>query len=187
MGTNALRCLTKLYRFNEIRCTSRSLKTRNDFAEKWSSELGIKVRPFGSVEEVSKGADIVVGGTTSKEIMCREEWLKPGCLFISLARRELDPAGWSRMDKVLVDSWDLNMLMPAFRDMVETGQFRKEQLYAEIQDVIAGLKPGRTRDDERILVHTCGMASQDVALAHFVYLSMLNKECGIRLPAARAI
>ncbi len=68
-----------------------------------------------------RGSDIAVGGTTSGEIVSREEWLKPGCTFISLARRELDPAGWSKMDKVVIDTWEFNMLQPQFKRMVESG------------------------------------------------------------------
>jgi ornithine cyclodeaminase len=186
MGTNALRALTTLYQFDEIRCTSRRPETREAFARKWSAELGSEVRACATLEEVATGADIVVGGTTSSEIMCREHWLKPGSLFISLARRELDPAGWSRMDKVVVDSWKFNMQMPVFRAMVETGQFSKERLHAEVQDVVTGAKSGRVRDDERILIHTCGLVSQDVALAHHIYVSALKMGIGIWLPAARS-
>ena len=101
MGTNSLRCLTTMYRFAEVRCTSRRRETRVAFADKWSRALGIPVLAKDSIEEVVRGADIAVGGTTSGEVVSREPWLKPGCTFISLARRELDPAGWSRMDKVV--------------------------------------------------------------------------------------
>ena len=185
MGRNALRCLAELYRFEEVRCTSRRPETRAAFAEEWSARLGLAVRACATCEEVATDADIVVGGTTSSEIMCREDWLKPGCLFISLARREFDPAGWVHMDKVVVDNWYFNMRMPVFREMVESGQFGRERLHAEIEEVVVGAKPGRTSERERILVHTCGLVSQDVALAHHIYAAALQRGKGIWLPAAR--
>ena len=185
MGTNALRCLATMYRFEEVRCTSRRPETRNAFAEKWSRELGLRVTPKDSVEEVVRGADIAVGGTTSGDIVSREPWLDPGCTFISLARRELDPAGWAKLDKVVIDSWDFNMLQRDFRRTVETGLFSRQQLHAEIHELVAGQKSGRERDDERILVHTTGLVSQDVALAHFVYERALAKGSGLWLPAAQ--
>lgn len=185
MGTNALRCLATMYQFEEVRCTSRRPETRNAFVEKWSRELGLRVVPKDSVEEVVRGADIVVGGTTSGDIVSREPWVKPGCTFISLARRELDPAGWAKMDKVVIDSWDFNMLQRDFRRTVETGLFSRRQLHAEIHELVAGQKQGRERDDERILVHTTGLVSQDVALAHFVYERALAKGSGVWLPAAQ--
>ena len=133
-----------------------------------------------------RGADIAVGGTTSGDIVSREPWLKPGCTFISLARRELDPAGWSKMDKVVIDSWEFNMLQREFRRMVDGGLFSREQLHAEIQELVAGTKQGRERDDERILIHTTGLVSQDVALAHFMYRQALE-EGARRLAALGAL
>ncbi len=184
MGTNSLRCLAAMYRFEEIRCTSRRPETRAAFAEKWSNELGIPVVPMDSIEAVVRGADIAVGGTTSGDVVSREPWLKPGCTFISLARRELDPAGWSKMDKVVIDSWEFNLLQREFKRMVEGGLFSRDRLHAEIHELVAGTKMGRERDDERILVHTTGLVSQDVALAHFLYRHALEKGLGIWLPTA---
>jgi ornithine cyclodeaminase len=172
-----------MYRFEEVRCTSRRTETRAAFAEKWSRELGIKVVPKDSIEEVVRGADIAVGGTTSGDIVTREPWLKPGSTFISLARRELDPAGWSKLDKVVIDDWNFNMLQREFKRMVESGQFSREQVYAEIHELVGGQKKGRERDDERILIHTTGLVSQDVALAHFLYERALAKGLGLWLPA----
>jgi ornithine cyclodeaminase len=185
MGTNTLRCLSTMYKFEEVRCTSRRPETRRAFADQWSKQLGVPVVPKDTVEEVVRGADIAVGGTTSGEIVSREPWLKPGCTFISLARRELDPAGWSKMDKVVVDSWEFNMLQREFRRTVESGLFSRAQLYAEIDELVSGKKPGRERDDERILIHTTGLVSQDVALAHFIYRRAAAEKRGLTLPAAQ--
>ena len=184
MGTNSLRCLASMYKFEEIRCTSRRPETRAAFARKWSQALGIPVIPKDTIEEVVRGADIAVGGTTSPEIVSREPWLKPGATFISLARRELDPAGWSKLDKVVIDSWEFNMLQRDFRRTVESGLFSRAQLHAEIHELVSGAKNGRERDDERILIHTTGLVSQDVALAHFLYRHALDKGVGIWLPTA---
>ena len=184
MGTNSLRCLCTMYKFEEIRCTSRRPETRAAFARKWSQALGIAVVPKDSIEEVVRGADIAVGGTTSSDVVSREPWLKPGATFISLARRELDPAGWSKLDKVVIDSWDFNMLQGEFKRMIESGQFSRAQLHGEIHDLVSGKKKGRERDDERILIHTTGLVSQDIALAHFLYRNALDKGLGTWLPRA---
>jgi alanine dehydrogenase len=184
MGTNSLRCLASMYKFEEIRCTSRRPETRAAFAQKWSQALGIPVVPKDTIEEVVRGADIAVGGTTSGDIVSRESWLKSGATFISLARRELDPAGWSKLDKVVIDSWEFNMLQREFKRMVEGGLFSRKQLYGEIHELVSGAKKGRERDDERILIHTTGLVSQDVALAHFLYRRARDKGLGIWLPTA---
>ena len=182
MGVTALQCLTSLFNFEEIRCTSRRPETRQAFAEKWSAELGIPVIPVATPEEAVRGADIAVGGTTATDVVSRAAWLKPGCTFISLARRELDPAGWPEMDKVVVDDFDTNMLTPDFRRTVAEGLLSREGLHAEIADLVSGRIGGRDSAAERVLIHTVGLVSQDVALCHFVYTKALETGRGRRLP-----
>ena len=185
MGTNSLRCLASLYSFDEIRCTSRRPETRNMFADKWAKELGVPVVPMNCVADVVQGSDIVVGGTSSAEILVDEPLLKPGCTFVMLSRYDLDPAGWGRMDKVVVDSWEVNMSIPNFSQMVEAGQFSELQLYAEIHEIVSGSKKGRESEHERILIRAAGLVSQDVALAHFVYQRAREKGLGVWLPATQ--
>jgi ornithine cyclodeaminase/alanine dehydrogenase-like protein (mu-crystallin family) len=57
-------------------------------------------------------------------------------------------------------------------------------LYAEIHELVSGAKKGRERPGERILIHTTGLVSQDIALAHFVYERAREKGVGISLPTA---
>lgn len=182
MGVNALACLRTLYDFKKIVCTSRRPETRAAFAEKWSAELGIPVETVETVEAVVRAADICVGGTTSTDIVAREPWVKPGATYISLARREMDPAGWAAFDKVVIDGWEVNIILPVFREMIESGQFSREQLHGEICDVVTQKVAGRERDDERILIHTTGLVSQDIAIADFIYRKAVERGIGIRLP-----
>ncbi len=182
MGINVLRCLRTLYEFDEIVCTSRRAETRAAFAAEWSAELGIPVRAVETIEEVVRCADIGIGGTTSTDIVAREHWVKPGATYISLARREMDPAGWAKFDKVVIDSWDVNIITKEFSAMIESGQFSRQQLHGEIGDVVAGKVAGRESDGERILIHTTGIVSQDIAMAHFIYQRAKQQGRGIRLP-----
>jgi ornithine cyclodeaminase len=186
MGENCLRCLQHLYRFGEIACTSRRPETREAFAMKWSAKLGIPVRTVDSVEDVVRSADVAIGATTRTDIVSREEWVKRGATFVSLARREMDPAGWGRFDKTVIDDWDCNMTMREFRDMIDAGEFSRAQLHADIGEVVAGHKPGRESADERILVHTTGMVSHDIGIAWWIYKKALAQGLGVPLPTAVA-
>ena len=186
MGINALSCLRTLYDFEEIVCTSRRPETRAAFAAEWSQKLAIPVRAVATVEEVVRAADVGVGGTTSTDIVAREAWVRPGASYISLARREMDPAGWAAFDKVVIDSWDVNIITPQFSEMIKSGQFSRRQLHGEICDVVAGRVAGRERADERILVHTTGLVSQDIAIAHYIYQQAKAQGRGIHLPPTAA-
>ena len=131
--------------------------------------------------------DLAIGGTTRTDIVSREPGVRRGATFVSLARREMDPAGWSRFDKTVVDDWDCNMTVREFRDMIDAGEFSRGRLHADIGEVVAGLKPGRETDDERILVHTTGMVSHDIGIAmRWIYKRRWRKVLGVPLPTAVA-
>jgi len=177
-------CLLTLYDFEEIRCTSRRAETREAFAAEWEEKLGIPVVPVATAEEAAAGAEIVVGGTTAPEVTCQFEWLEPGVTFISLARLELDPAGWGRMDKVVIDSFEFNYKLPWFREIVDSGVLPRERIHAEMTEVVTGEKAGRKQPGESILIHTTGLVSQDVAIAHFIYERARSGGAGVPLPLA---
>jgi alanine dehydrogenase len=185
MCTSVLECLATLYKFDEIRVTSRRPESREAFASKWQRSLGIPVVALDNNEDVARGADIIVGGTTSADVMIYEEWVKPGAVVISMARQQFELAGFARMDKVIVDSWELNMRNRYFRTMVDNGLFAQAQLHAEISQLVTGERAPRERDDERILIHTTGLVSQDVAICHWIYEQAKAARMGVALPAAR--
>ena len=182
MGVNMLRCLLTLFSFEKIVCTSRRPETREAFAKTWSATLGIPVETVDTIEEVVRAADIGVGGTKSEDIIARQEWVKPGATYVSLARREMDPAGWASFDKVVIDGWDVNIITREFKAMIDEGQFSRDRLHGEICDVVTEKVPGRQNEDERILVHTTGLVSQDIAMCHYVYEKAKAKGVGITLP-----
>ena len=66
--------------------------------------------------------------------------------------------------------------------MIDEGQFSRDRLHGEICDVVTEKVSGRQNDDERILVHTTGLVSQDIAMCHYVYEKAKAKGVGITLP-----
>jgi ornithine cyclodeaminase/alanine dehydrogenase-like protein (mu-crystallin family) len=56
---------------------------------------------------------------------------------------------------------------------------RREDVHAELADVVAGRRPGRQRADEIIIFDSTGTALQDVAAAHLVYQRALAVGAGM--------
>ena len=96
----------------------------------------------------------------------------------------MDPADWLGFDKLVVDSWEMNLRQSWFREAVDAGQISRDGITGEIADVIVGNAPGREHADERILILTDGLVSQDVAIAHFIYEKAKAEGLGIWLPGA---
>ena len=54
----------------------------------------------------------------------------------------------------------------ALRMHVDSDRLNEHNLHAELGQVVAGLKPGRERDDETILLWHRGLSITDIALGH---------------------
>jgi ornithine cyclodeaminase/alanine dehydrogenase-like protein (mu-crystallin family) len=166
----------------EIRVTSRRQETRTRFAADAGREFGIRVVPVDSVEETVAGADVVIAATTAHEPILRVAWLEPGSVTYAMGNgKEVDDATYWSADKVLVDDWTHCMTIPDFRELVTRGAFSREKLYAELAEVVAGHKPGRESEAERIFVRSEGLAVQDIAIAHQVYQLARARNLGVWL------
>ncbi len=165
--------LDDLFAFDEIRVTSRQAESREGFAAALTQELGKPVRAVATPEEALVGADIMVEATrlTTPTALLRTEWVAPGTLVIpygTISAVELSLTG--AMDKVVVDDWGQATVGPfgALRAHVDTGLLTRETLHAELGQIVAGLRPGRERPDERILFWHRGLATTDLAVAHLI-------------------
>ena len=77
------------------------------------------------------------------------------------------------MDKIVVDDWGQCKAgqFGALRAHVERASCPRRRLHAEMGEIVAGLKPGRERDDETILFWHRGLSLSDIALGR----AMLEK------------
>jgi ornithine cyclodeaminase len=163
--------LDGLFDFAEIRVTSRRMESRDAFAAALEEALGKPVRSTGTMEEAVRGAEIVVEATRLErpEPILRTEWLDACTLLIPYGTMSVLELGvLDSFDKVVVDDWGQcgrDDPFGALRPQVRAGLLTAESLHAELGEVIAGQKPGRERDDERILFWHRGLATTDVAVA----------------------
>jgi ornithine cyclodeaminase len=87
-----------------------------------------------------------------------------------------------KMDKFVVDSWEHCKKKSDMDRMLRKGFLTRDDIYAELPDVIAGKKPGRASDSERIFMRAIGLVNQDIAIADWVYRRALEAKVGTVLP-----
>jgi len=158
---------------DEIRVTSRREESREAFGEQLRAVTDTPVRVVATVDEAFDDADVIVEATrlTEPQPLLRAEAVKPGAFVVpygtvsAVALDLLDV-----MDKVVVDDWReaQSGRFGALRAHVDTGRLSPQTLHAELGQVVAGQKPGRERDGERILLWHRGLSILDVAVAHLV-------------------
>ena len=181
-----VRLLDHLFDFEEIRVHSRRIESRDAFAARLSAELGKPVRATPDWESCLAGADIMVEASRleAPEPLLRTAWIARGATIVpygTMSAVELDLT--DVMDKIVVDDWGQARVghLGALRRHVDSGRLSEANLHAELGEIVAGLKPGRERDDETILFWHRGLATSDVALGHAMVEKARAAGIGTRL------
>lgn len=168
--------LARVREFHEVRVWGR------DHGKSWlcTDDLGksraISACNFAVAESVQSAverADIVITVTASREPLLRVEWLKPGVTVIAVGsdapdKQELDVNVLARADKIVADSLSQCLRLGEIHHAVERGAISEEKVHAELGEITAGLKPGRTSEEEIIVCDLTGVGVQDVAAASLV-------------------
>lgn len=142
-------------------------------AERVAGRSPIAVSIASSPAEAAANADICVTCTTSTEYLLGATDVAPGAFVAGVGvdserKRELAPDLLER-SKVVVD---VLAQCAAFGDLhhaIDAGAVTTASVYAELGEVVAGVKPGRTSEGEVIVFDSTGMALQDAAAAGVVY------------------
>ncbi len=182
--------LDRIFDFEEIRVTSRRPESRERFAAQMSAQLGKPVLVKETTEATVKEADIIIDASRLLEpqVLVKDEWVKPGALLQPYgAVLSVAPTLPFSVDKMVVDDWNQcqQSQYGQFASMTQSGELRVEHIYAEIGEVVAGLKPGRESQEERILFWHKGFAISDIMLGHLAYQKAQEKGIGRLLPYYR--
>jgi ornithine cyclodeaminase/alanine dehydrogenase-like protein (mu-crystallin family) len=89
-------------------------------------------------------------------------------------KQELDPKLVAK-SKLIVDNLEQCAKIGELHHALESGLMTTNDVHAELGEVIAGLKPGRSSDDQTFIFDSTGTGIQDVAAAAIVYQNALDK------------
>lgn len=127
------------------------------------------VTRFGDPRSAIDGADVVVTCTVTDRPYLAFEWLSPGAFLANVSIMDVEKNVFLRADKVIVDDWDqCNREKKIINQLVEEGSFSREQLHAELGEIVVGSRPGRESDEEIILLNPMGMAIDDIVCARAI-------------------
>ena len=147
-----------------------------DAAEKYAAEMtvlhGLPVTPAG-IREAVEGSDVIVCTTPAHKAFLMADWVRPGTHITAMGsdnpmKNELDPKLLARADKLVVDSVDMCSINGELHHALKAGLMTPGDVYAELGEVAAGFKPGRTSDAEITVADLTGLGVQDTAVANEV-------------------
>ena len=143
------------------------------YAAEMSQQLSLTVRAAETPAEAVRQADVICTATTSTRPVFADTDVRPGTHVNAIGaytpQMQEIPAETVVRAKVVIDHRKASLaeagdlLLP-----LRQGLMTEDHIYAELGEIAAGLKPGRTSPEEVTLFKSVGVAVQDVAAASAV-------------------
>lgn len=136
----------------------------------------------GQAENAARGADILITTTSSRAPLVMDDWISPGmhinCIGADApGRQELDPALLKRA-KIVVDDLEQASHSGEINVPLSQGILKTKDIWSEIGEIVAGLKQGRTGNDEITVFVSTGLAIQDAVTANIAYRKAMANRIG---------
>ncbi|MCM3872305.1 MAG: hypothetical protein ND895_16610 [Pyrinomonadaceae bacterium] len=188
-GRISLRALTKVRPIEMVWAYDLNQSQAQKFASDLAEEFGINIEVVDDLETAVRQSDVCVTCTPSTQPFLREAFVSPGTFIAAVGadnsdKRELETALLGR-NKLVVDVLEQGATIGELHHALDAGVITRDDVYGELGEVIAGIKPGRTSSNEIIIFDSTGMALQDVVTAAAVYEKAVNKGAGTLISFAQ--
>ncbi|MCP4535950.1 MAG: ornithine cyclodeaminase [Chloroflexi bacterium] len=140
------------------------------FATEMSHHLSLQVQVADTPSEAVRQADVICTATTATSPVFDDADVQPGTHINAVGaytpQMQEIPVKTVLRAKVVIDHYESSLaeagdlLIP-----MRHGQMSQDHIYAEIGEIAAGIKPGRTSAEEITFFKSVGVAVQDVAAA----------------------
>jgi alanine dehydrogenase len=184
-GVISLKALLKVRQLEKVFAYDVDEERKNKFAKELTKEFSIPITPVNDFKVATKQSDIIITCTPSKKPFLNKEDVKPGTFIAAVGadsedKQELEPSLLAT-SKLVVDLTEQSVSIGELHNAIEKGIVTRNHVHAELGEIIAGYKKGRTSDNEIIIFDSTGTALQDVAAASIVYESALKRQKGMSL------
>jgi len=151
-------------------------KLKKDFEKITNLEIDFK-----EIKDVCK-SDIIVTTTPVKKPIIESQWIEEGTHINAIGadapgKQELETEIIKRA-KIVVDSWEQANHSGEINVPLSSGEISRENVYAELGQIVNGTKKGRENDNEITVFDSTGLAIQDVAVASLAYRKAKEKRIG---------
>jgi ornithine cyclodeaminase len=171
-----IRCLATVRSFSQVIAWSPTRANLDRYARDMSA-LGFRIVPAAGPEEVCRSADVLITATPARRALVHADWLREGIHVTALGsdspgKQELSPDCLARADLVVVDRLDQCAAFGELRHAIDAGLMEPGDVHAQLGEIAAGCKPGRTGDSEITIADLTGVGFQDTAIASAVFQSL---------------
>ncbi len=168
-------CLSQVLPLRRMYAYDRDGACARELARAAAETLGLESTAVDQAEafERARESDVVVTCTPARRAFLGPAHVRAGTFVAAVgaddaAKQEIEPALLAA-STVVGDVLAQCVAIGDLHHAIASGAMRREDVHAELAEVVAGRKPGRTRRDEIIVFDSTGTALEDVAAAALAY------------------
>jgi len=181
-GRVSLQALSKILSLEHVFAYDLDETQAQRFANELSAQLKIPIETTSDLRKAMKGSDICVTCTPSTQFFLKQDYVQPGTFIAAVGadsetKQELEPTLLAQ-NKTVTDIVEQCASIGELHHAIASDLMTNQHVHAELGEVVAGTKSGRTSSDEIIIFDSTGMALQDVIAAATVYTKAVNKGAG---------
>jgi len=181
-GRISLRALTKVLSLEKVWAYDCDNLQAQKFASELGDELRIDIETVTDLQTTVRQSDVCITCTPSKQPILGEDFIARGTFIAAVGadnadKQELNPTILSH-NKIVVDMLEQCAAIGELHHAIDAGLITEKDVHAELGEVIAGVKSGRTSSEEIIVFDSTGMALQDVVTAATVYEKAIKQGTG---------
>lgn len=174
-------------KLDQIHAYGRDPERRERFAKDMTDRLGVPVTAAPSAEEAVRNAEIVVTSTNSAQPVLDGRWLRPGMHINAIGanhahKAELDAEAVLRSDIVAADSVEQAKIEAGDLILAFGKDISRWESVREFSGIVAGKSAPRTTSSQITLFKSCGIATEDIAVAGRVYELARERGLGREIP-----
>ena len=164
-----VQCLRVVRRFGRLVVWSPTPAHAQAYADDMRRE-GYEVAVGATPEAVCREADVLITATPARTTLVRGEWLRPGQHVTAVGsdspgKQELAAECLDRADLVVVDRFAQCAAFGELHHAIAAGVLTRHDVHAELGQIVAGARPGRTDERQVTIADLTGVGFQDTAIA----------------------
>jgi ornithine cyclodeaminase/alanine dehydrogenase-like protein (mu-crystallin family) len=184
-GKISVMSIMKIRRIEKVFAFDINKEQAGGFAKQLSDELKIPVTAVDDLAQAVRQSDICITCTPSTKPFLGLQHTVPGIFIAAVGadsehKQELCP-DLVCSAKLVVDLKEQCATIGELHHALDGNFMKLDDVYADLGDIVAGKKTGRSSGDEIIIFDSTGTALQDAVAAAIVYERALKNGKGIKL------
>jgi len=187
-GRSQLRALVAVRPLRIVHAFDADAAIAARYAAEMTRELGIEVTVATDLAVAARRSDVVVTCTTTRRWILGRGDVAAGAFVAAVGadhpeKQEIEPALMAA-SAVVVDVLEQCEHMGDLHHAIDAGAMTRDDVAADLAEVVSGRRRGRYRDDDVVVFDSTGTALQDLAAAGLAYERALAAGLGVSIELA---